>query len=394
MDYPCPQDCQPLLEERDGHGLLWRCPTCDGRLVSLAVLRKSTLRDAVNELWLEAQQGGGVPGRPCPCCAGAMFEVSSTKGHAPMRVDVCKTCMLVWFDADERAQLPAMAPPSTDDAPIPEDLRVALVMPQVHAISDRYRSEEGLDAKPDAWWKYLPMLCGIPVETDEDCINCIPWVTYGLVLLVSIISLLAWFVYPDWQRNLAFIPAAAWRYAGLTFVTAFFLHGGFYHLFSNMFFLLMLGNNVEDRLGVRRYLLLLLLATVAGGIAHWLGDPRSAMPCVGASGGISGVIALYVLAFPHNRFSFLFWLRPVTLPAYAIGLIWLGNQFLTAVLQHQGLTHVSAFAHLGGVLAGVVCWVFWRGRCQPSAMQSPDVWPMPDRPGEHEVRDRDFGARY
>jgi membrane associated rhomboid family serine protease len=90
----------------------------------------------------------------------------------------------------------------------------------------------------------------------------------------------------------------------LTFVTSFFLHAGIIHLAGNMYFLLAFGHAVENFLRPLRYLALIALAAFIGDLAHIALDPRSQTPCIGASGGIAGVITFYALNFPRMRLAF------------------------------------------------------------------------------------------
>jgi membrane associated rhomboid family serine protease len=97
------------------------------------------------------------------------------------------------------------------------------------------------------------------------------------------------------------VPAELWRDGGITLITSFFLHGDLFHLIGNAYFLLIFGDNVEDQLGRWRYALVVLLAALAGDLLHVAADPRDTVPCIGASGGISGVIVFYALKFPQAR---------------------------------------------------------------------------------------------
>lgn len=153
-------------------------------------------------------------------------------------------------------------------------------------------------------------------------------------------------------------------------LSAFFLHGGILHLVGNMYFLWVFGDNVEDYLGKLRYTLLLVAATFMGAVAHWAMNPEKLIPCVGASGGISGVIVFYALQFPRARIAIappiispivaLFWLIRLKV-GWAL-LIWIGMQGLLLFLQASGLSNISAAAHLGGALVGAIFWKLWRSR--------------------------------
>jgi membrane associated rhomboid family serine protease len=163
-------------------------------------------------------------------------------------------------------------------------------------------------------------------------------------------------------KQFGLIPAQAGRLGGLTFATSFFLHAGVLHLVANSYFLLVFGDDVENALGRPLYLLLLAFSAFIGDLAHIAADPRSNLPCIGASGGIAGVIAFYALAFPKARLAFLFWRwwHWIRLPAGVWIVWWIVLQIIGAFEQVAGVTSVSALAHLGGAAVGVVCWLVWR----------------------------------
>jgi membrane associated rhomboid family serine protease len=161
------------------------------------------------------------------------------------------------------------------------------------------------------------------------------------------------------------IPAEATRLNGLTFVTSFFLHAGIIHLAGNMYFLLVFGHAVENFLRPLRYLALIALAAFIGDLAHIALDPRSQIPCIGASGGIAGVITFYALNFPRMRLAFLMrfgfvWFRWIRLPAWFVFVLWILFQIIGTLEQKAGMSSVSSAAHLGGAAMGVVAWLVWR----------------------------------
>ncbi|MCL6507516.1 MAG: rhomboid family intramembrane serine protease [Bryobacteraceae bacterium] len=149
-------------------------------------------------------------------------------------------------------------------------------------------------------------------------------------------------------------------YGGITLFTSFFVHASFGHLLGNLYFLLAFGNNVEDRVGHGRFALLLVLATLAGNILHIAFDPRPDIPLIGASGGISGIVLFYALAFPNARIYMMVYFRVFSVPAWAFAVIWLLWQFAVVMAQISGFSGVSALAHLGGAMAGLGCWLLWR----------------------------------
>ena len=141
-------------------------------------------------------------------------------------------------------------------------------------------------------------------------------------------------------------------------ITSMFLHGSWMHLLGNMWFLWIFGNNVEDSMGHLRFLVFYLLAGLAAAGAHILTDPASAIPMVGASGAISGIMGAYLVLYPRARidtlFFFVFFIRVVPLPAWVMlgywMLIQLSGSFATSVVGGGG---VAYGAHIGGFLAGL-----------------------------------------
>jgi membrane associated rhomboid family serine protease len=142
-----------------------------------------------------------------------------------------------------------------------------------------------------------------------------------------------------------------------------FMHGGLLHLGGNMLFLWIFGNNVEDAMGPIRYLLFYLLAGLAATGLQVLVDPSSAVPNIGASGAIAGVLGGYILLFPRARVVtvvfIIFFFTIVELPAIIFLGIWFGQQ---ALFGYLGLTDggasggggVAYFAHIGGFAFGLL----------------------------------------
>ncbi len=150
--------------------------------------------------------------------------------------------------------------------------------------------------------------------------------------------------------------------AWITPLTSMFLHGGVLHLGSNMLFLHVFGDNVEDVLGRVRYLLFYLLCGVGAVVGHLLVDSNSMVPMIGASGAISGVLAGYMTLFPHARVVTLvpifIFIRFIEVPAGIFIVLWFVLQLVLGYLSlgiiAEGTGGVAWFAHIGGFLAGLV----------------------------------------
>jgi membrane associated rhomboid family serine protease len=147
----------------------------------------------------------------------------------------------------------------------------------------------------------------------------------------------------------------------LTLLVSMFMHAGIAHLFGNMLFLWIFGDNVENALGRARFLIFYLLCGFIAGLAHVFstavfgGDPL--IPSLGASGAISGVLGAYTVLFPHRRVRVIV-LRMITqMPAYmAIG-IWFLFQVVTGLGMFGSGSQtggVAYAAHIGGFIAGVI----------------------------------------
>jgi membrane associated rhomboid family serine protease len=142
----------------------------------------------------------------------------------------------------------------------------------------------------------------------------------------------------------------------LTLVTSMFLHGGVVHLVGNMLFLLVFGRNVERALGGLPFLIFYLVCGVAAGLVHVFVAPYSAVPCVGASGAISGVIGAYVFLFPVVWMKVWVLLDVIHLPAVLVVGAWVMFQIAdtyVAIKTGETGSGVIYWAHVGGFAAGI-----------------------------------------
>jgi membrane associated rhomboid family serine protease len=132
-----------------------------------------------------------------------------------------------------------------------------------------------------------------------------------------------------------------------------FLHGSWMHLLSNMAFLWVFGDNVEDAMGHVKFLLFYLLCGAAAGLAHAWMSPASPAPLIGASGAIAGVIAAYLMLYPHIKVWILvLWRLPLRLPAMVVLGFWIVVQIISVATSSGSRT--AWWAHLGGFAAGMI----------------------------------------
>jgi hypothetical protein len=168
-------------------------------------------------------------------------------------------------------------------------------------------------------------------------------------------------------QQAAFIPADYFRPGGAagdarSVLVSMFLHGGWAHLIGNMLYLWIFGDNVEDRLGHVKYVVFYLGCGWVATLVHGLSNPGSAIPSIGASGAIAGVLGAYLVLFPKARVVTLiplgFFIRLTQLPALAVLGFWFVLQLFsgTASLGAKSAqtTGVAWWAHIGGFVAGLV----------------------------------------
>jgi membrane associated rhomboid family serine protease len=145
----------------------------------------------------------------------------------------------------------------------------------------------------------------------------------------------------------------------LPMLTSMFLHAGWFHLISNMWFLWIFGRTIEDTLGHFPYLVFYLTCGVAGALAQTVLQPGSMTPTVGASGAIAGVMGGYFVLYPRARVLMLFFVFFVWLPAWMVLGYWFVLQFLSGVgtalvAGGRDAGGVAFWEHVGGFVAGVV----------------------------------------
>ena len=150
-------------------------------------------------------------------------------------------------------------------------------------------------------------------------------------------------------------PAETW----ITIFTSIFLHGGWFHILSNLWVLAIFGDNIEDRMGSGRYLIFYLLGGMAASLMQVFISPASNQPMVGASGAIAGVLGAYIILFPRARIASLvpifFIFTIIEIPAVIFLGIWFVSQLFSGWLALYGaeISGVAWWAHIGGFVFGM-----------------------------------------
>ena len=140
-------------------------------------------------------------------------------------------------------------------------------------------------------------------------------------------------------------------------ITSMFMHGGWFHLVGNMWFLYVFGDNVEDVFGHNKFIIFYLLCGLAASTVQIISNPSSHIPMVGASGAVSGVMGAYAVLFPrapvHMLVFFGFFFTRIVVPAVFMLGYWLILQLLGGLLG-GGAGGIAFWAHIGGFIAGII----------------------------------------
>ncbi len=192
-----------------------------------------------------------------------------------------------------------------------------------------------------------------------------PYVTYALIAIN--IAVFAWQygaltdvrASNQFLIDYAFWPVLFKQGQGLTgFFTHMFLHGGFMHLAGNMLFLWIFGDNMEEELGHLPFLGFYILAGFAAAYLQYLPNPQSAVPMVGASGAIAGVMGGYLLMFPKARVDiflfFIVFVRILPVPSFIVLGVWMALQVFNGLGSDLNGGGTAYWAHVGGFVAGFV----------------------------------------
>ncbi len=356
----CPRCAKPLVESRTPLGYVYVCPECGGQSAALAVLRRAGATPAfLKHLWAAALGADATRRLACPLCRRPMAAVPTILGKHRLDLDVCPSCQAVWldraeFDAIPKSLSPASpAPAAPPAAELSEAARQTAAIMEVQSHAAAESEEVEADASPQNWWHWVPGLLGMPVEEGAPVRRERPWLTWSVAAFLVLVFVLTSGNREELVRQWGFVPAEWGRHGGLTFLTAFFIHAGLFHLLSNLYFFLVFGDDVEDHLGPLPFLLLLGAAQVVGLLLHAAYEPRADLPCVGASAGISGVLAYYAVVFPRARLAFLWFFFWVRVPAITALILFAILQLVGSLMQASGLAGVSYLAHLGGLTVGI-----------------------------------------
>ena len=204
--------------------------------------------------------------------------------------------------------------------------------------------------------------------SDDNQSNSKPYVCYSIIAVCCFIFLWQSTLPTDLNQNAIYnfgvIPAAllgdqqSFISPALTVFTSMFMHGGWMHLIGNMVFLWIFGDNIEDSMGHKKFLLFYLICGLLAALLQALINPSSPVPMIGASGAIAGILGAYLILHPKANINVLFWIiifiTVVKVPAFIVLSVWIISQFFGST------GGVAYFAHIGGFIAGALLIYFFK----------------------------------
>lgn len=199
----------------------------------------------------------------------------------------------------------------------------------------------------------------LPLGDDNSLRKTTPVVTYLLIVMNILFFLVELGTGEEFIKQWAFIPqrfTASPLDDSPTLITSMFMHAGWLHLASNMLYLWIFGDNVEDRLGKIKYIFLYIFSGIAATFSQYLFYPNSDLPNVGASGAIAGVLGAYILFFPGQKVNVLLGRSIVAMQSIIVIGFWFILQFVSGVgslYSTQETGGVAFMAHIGGFIAGL-----------------------------------------
>jgi membrane associated rhomboid family serine protease len=194
---------------------------------------------------------------------------------------------------------------------------------------------------------------------DENPSSKFPFVTMGLIALNVVIFAWSFYIlvidpagFDSLIAQYGFTPA---QFSFLAIITSMFLHGGIEHILGNMWYLWLFGDNVEDRFGKIRYLIFYMAAGIFAALVHYLSNPASTVPAIGASGAISGVLGAYIAIFPKVKVKAIGpFYQTFETSAWVIIGFWFVLQLILGAISLFGpeSAGIAFFAHIGGFAFG------------------------------------------
>ncbi|MDP6046967.1 MAG: rhomboid family intramembrane serine protease [Phycisphaerae bacterium] len=354
--FQCPA-CSAQLEKSSNamsDGL--ECEKCGGQAMTGHALSHRIGQDFYKQSRRISRSRSGQKFRKCPSCSAIMDNYAFDRKNANIVLKTCQLCDLVWFEGDRRNDVDSLLNDSQSEAQLPPP-------PKSHAPMGKIFSTAPVTS---TGWKLLPALLGLPIECSTGRLSKPPIVTLSITVMIA--ALLGLIMggsdiesLKTAVNNWGLIPAQAMRNMGLTFVSSFFLHGGWGHLLGNAYFLLVFGASIEDSLRWYGLVGLLTAGHMGGLLLEILVTSAWDIPIVGASAGISAILGCYAIVYARSKLGWVVWI-PFTwrliilrVPALVVLTGYAALQAISAIQASEAPGPGVAYAaHLGGLAVGAL----------------------------------------
>ncbi len=329
----CPRCTFPLQEVSYKETELDHCHRCGGSYLEPEGGPKVFGPFVDPELWAGSEIARDL-GRwqlHCPTDGSALKVYEVEYGDESVEIDLCPTCRGIWLDKAEGTAL--------------RDIVMNAGQDETSGLSKK-------DARSGAIGYLFQLISQFPLEVWNP-IHHRPKVTMALIGLMSAIFLIQFANdFGTITEQFALVPALILSGRSLwTLLTAMFLHAGILHLAGNAYYLYVFGDNVEDYLGGRIYLALFIASGLAGSVLQVATQADPQIPIVGASAGVAGVMAAYLVIFPRVKIYQMFRIFRFRIRVAWFLVFWIGWNVVGAIL---GGGDVAWMAHIGGFLAGAL----------------------------------------
>ena len=346
-----------LNESLFSHRIYYVCPRCRACMASAAALRNwAAAPDMLNRLWQASEFSSGEDGSLCRICGNKLRQIRlETAVNGKFEIDVCRSCQVFWFDEGELEKLPLREEQMQTPKHAPNK---AIDMSKPMELPDDMPANESSD---ESFADFLCGVMGVPVYQDAKALSKVPWLTLTLIMLcTAALCLEGYYGFDVCTKEWGFIPAHPFRHGGATLLTSAFLHISFIHFASNIYFLWLSGKLIEQELSLKTAAVVFLLSLAASKTFYLITAPNMNIPCVGASGFISGFMGCCAVLYPAYKLSFLIrsvkWTSTpawIELPFWFCFAVWFIIQTAMVFVGSDG--QVAFTSHIGGSVAGILC---------------------------------------
>jgi len=352
-----------MAPTRSGRLRGWLCRGCQARAANLTVLRKAGANRArLSAVW-QTSAGATEAGPDCPACQRPTRRVNPS---GDLELDVCRSCMLVFFDAGELEQLtpvPAWSAAGSQAASYAASTPAKRQAEQVFAKA--IIAQENASEPAPGGWDHVLLSMGIPVQESTESVS-VPWATAVLVALLLFGALFIGMAgNPEAAETLAFFSDDPWRHAGLSWLSHPLLQGDFIELLMALYILVVAGPDIEH---CQSSVGLLIGAAAIAIVSAALSLPSHGAWLCGAGGLATGLVTFTTLRFPRRQMRMGRHWQHARLPLfviYAVAYALLVLAFRMEQSAWEGdplawLNMVDALPHLAGMACGAAAWALSR----------------------------------